>query len=94
MSPVFGETGTFREGKVRYGVMGQTITQKIIAAHAGKDEVRPGDLLFVDVDVCLANDITAPIAMESFEKAGYKKVFDPSLRGNTDRFVLRLRRPE
>ena len=58
--------------------MGQTITQKIIAAHAGKDEVRPGDLLFVSVDVCLANDITAPIAMESFEKAGYKKVFDPS----------------
>ncbi len=58
--------------------MGQTITQKIIAAHARRDEVKPGDLLFVDVDVCLANDITAPIAIEAFEKAGYKKIFDPS----------------
>lgn len=58
--------------------MAQTITQKIIAAHTGRDEVAVGDLLFVDVDVCLANDITAPIAIESFRKAGFKKVFDSS----------------
>lgn len=58
--------------------MGQTITEKIIAAHAGKDTVKPGELMFVDVDVCLANDITAPIAIESFRKAGFDRVFDQS----------------
>ncbi|MFC1671625.1 3-isopropylmalate dehydratase large subunit [Planctomycetota bacterium] len=56
--------------------MGQTIAQKIIAAHAGRDSVDPGDLLFADVDVCLANDITAPIAIDSFREAGFEKVFD------------------
>jgi 3-isopropylmalate/(R)-2-methylmalate dehydratase large subunit len=56
--------------------MGTTITEKIIAAHAGLMEVRPGQFVYADVDVCLGNDITAPIAIEEFEKAGIKKVFD------------------
>lgn len=56
--------------------MGMTITEKIIAAHAGLMEVRPGQFVYADVDVCLGNDITAPIAIEEFEKAGIKKVFD------------------
>ncbi len=57
--------------------MGMTITEKIIAAHCGEREVRPGQFVYANVDVCLGNDITAPIAIEEFEKAGIKKVFDP-----------------
>ncbi len=56
--------------------MGQTIAQKIIAAHADRDGVEPGELLFADVDVCLANDITAPIAIDAYREAGFEKVFD------------------
>ena len=46
----------------------QTITEKILAAHAGRASVEPGELLNVKVDVLLANDITAPLAkdMEAF----------------------------
>ena len=57
--------------------MGMTITEKIISAHAGRKEVYPGQFVYADVDVCLGNDITAPIAIEEFEKAGLQKVFDP-----------------
>ncbi len=53
-----------------------TITQKIIAAHAGKDRVTPGELLFANVDIALANDVTAPIAIQEFEKTGAAEVFD------------------
>ncbi len=53
-----------------------TITEKIIAAHAGLMEVHPGQFVYAEVDVCLGNDITAPIAIEEFEKAGIKRVFD------------------
>ncbi|HOX38507.1 MAG TPA: 3-isopropylmalate dehydratase large subunit [Candidatus Brocadiia bacterium] len=56
--------------------MGMTITEKIIAAHSGVDSIRPGQFVYADVDVCLGNDITAPIAIEEFEKAGLKKVYD------------------
>lgn len=56
--------------------MGQTITEKILAAHAGLQEVQPNDLLEIDVDLVLANDITAPIAINEFEKVGVGKVFD------------------
>src|SRR5574340_980369 len=56
--------------------MGQTITEKILAAHAGKDTVRPDDLLEIDVDVVLANDVTAPIAITEFRKVGKPRVFD------------------
>jgi len=53
-----------------------TITEKIIAAHSEKDSVSPGEYVESKVDLVLANDITAPLAIEEFEKAGAKKVFD------------------
>jgi 3-isopropylmalate/(R)-2-methylmalate dehydratase large subunit len=53
-----------------------TITEKILAAHSGKDEVAPGELINAKVDLVLANDITAPIAIKEFEKIGAKEVFD------------------
>jgi 3-isopropylmalate/(R)-2-methylmalate dehydratase large subunit len=53
-----------------------TITEKILAAHAGKEKVSPGELLNAKVDLILANDITAPIAISEFGKTGAKKVFD------------------
>lgn len=53
-----------------------TITEKILAYHAGKDSVVPGDLIMAKLDLVLANDITAPLAIEEFRKAGAKKVFD------------------
>jgi 3-isopropylmalate/(R)-2-methylmalate dehydratase large subunit len=54
-----------------------TITEKILAAHAGKDAVVPGEIVRVPVDLALANDITAPLAIREFARAGAKKVFDP-----------------
>ncbi len=56
--------------------MGQTITEKILAAHAGQQIVRPNDLLEIDVDIVLSNDVTAPIAITEFRKVGVKNVFD------------------
>ncbi len=56
--------------------MPMTITEKILALHAGVEEVSPGDLIEVKVDMALANDVTAPLAIETFEKIGTKKVFD------------------
>ncbi|MCL4475696.1 MAG: 3-isopropylmalate dehydratase large subunit [Nitrospirae bacterium] len=53
-----------------------TITEKILAAHSGKSEVSPGELINAKVDLILANDITAPIAMQEFKKTGAKDVFD------------------
>ena len=53
-----------------------TITEKILAAHAGKEFVEPGELIMAKLDVLLANDITAPIGIEEFRKAGAKHVFD------------------
>lgn len=53
-----------------------TIAEKIIAAHAGKEQVAPGDLVIAKLDFVLANDITAPIAISEFRKIGAKKVFD------------------
>ncbi len=58
--------------------MGQTITEKILAWHAGRDEVMPGDLLGVRVDLALANDITAPLAIAAFRAMGAERVFDPA----------------
>ena len=57
--------------------MGQTITEKILAAHAGRESVMPGELLNVRIDLALANDITAPIAIEVFEESKADAVFDP-----------------
>jgi len=56
--------------------MGMTITQKILAEHSGKDFVEAGELIMADVDLVLANDITGPVAIQEFKKAGGKKVFD------------------
>lgn len=53
-----------------------TITEKILAAHSGKPEVSPGELINAKVDLILANDITAPIAIQEFKKTGAKDVFD------------------
>ncbi|HWQ28634.1 MAG TPA: 3-isopropylmalate dehydratase large subunit [Dehalococcoidia bacterium] len=57
--------------------MGMTMAEKILAAHAGKARVEPGDLINVKVDVVMANDITAPIAIEQFRRLGVSRVFDP-----------------
>ena len=56
--------------------MGQTITQKILAAHCGKKSVDPGELINAKVDLVLGNDITAPIAIKEFEKISAADVFD------------------
>ena len=56
--------------------MGMTITEKILCAHTDLTEVRPGMLINTKVDIALGNDITAPIAVSEFRKAGGKKVFD------------------
>ncbi len=56
--------------------MGMTITEKILAAHAGKDKVAPGELINVQLDLCLGNDITAPLAIEQFREIGARRVFD------------------
>ncbi len=53
-----------------------TLTEKILAAHAGVDRVRPGDLVEARVDFCFANDITAPLTIREFEKIGVPTVFD------------------
>ena len=56
----------------------QTITQKILAAHCGKESVEPGELIMARVDIALGNDITAPLAIQDFHKVGGKQVFDRS----------------
>jgi len=54
----------------------QTITEKILAAHAGKEFVEPGELVLAKVDIALGNDITAPLAIKVFREVGAQKVFD------------------
>lgn len=56
--------------------MGMTMTQKILAAHAGLDRVEAGDLITVDLDLVLGNDITTPVALKSFQAIGKGEVFD------------------
>jgi 3-isopropylmalate/(R)-2-methylmalate dehydratase large subunit len=53
-----------------------TITEKIIAAHAGRASVQPGDFVFANVDIALGNDITAPIAIRELAAAGIGRVWD------------------
>lgn len=55
---------------------GMTISEKILAAHCGKDRVYPGDLIYARLDLILANDITAPIAIKEFQKIGARDIFD------------------
>lgn len=56
--------------------MGMTMTQKILAKHAGLDGVTSGQLIEASVDLTLANDITGPVAIREMEKAGFQHVFD------------------
>ena len=53
-----------------------TMTQKILAAHAGLDRVEAGQLILVDLDRVLGNDITSPVAIREFEKLGADAVYD------------------
>lgn len=57
--------------------MGMTITEKILAEHAGLDAVEPGQLINARVDLVLGNDITAPVAIEQWRSLGMEKLFDP-----------------
>ena len=56
--------------------MGMTMTQKILAAHAGLDRVQAGQLIEAKLDLCLGNDITSPVAINEFERCGACSVFD------------------
>ena len=58
--------------------MGMTMTQKILARHAGLGSVRAGQLIQAKLDLVLGNDITTPVAINEFEAAGFDKVFDKS----------------
>lgn len=58
--------------------MAMTMTQKILAAHAGLEEVHAGQLIRTRLDLVLGNDITSPVAINEFEKAGFEQVFDKS----------------
>jgi 3-isopropylmalate/(R)-2-methylmalate dehydratase large subunit len=58
--------------------MVMTLTEKILAEHCDRKRVRPGEILSCRVDVALGNDVTAPLAINAFRKAGAKKLFKPS----------------
>jgi 3-isopropylmalate/(R)-2-methylmalate dehydratase large subunit len=56
--------------------MGMTVSEKILSAHAGVGSVSPGQLIEASLDMTLANDITAPIAIEEFRRLGAERVWD------------------
>ena len=56
--------------------MSMTMTQKILAAHAGLDKVEAGELILVNLDRVLGNDITSPVAIREFNKLGLDGVYD------------------
>ncbi len=56
--------------------MGMTMTQKILAAHAGLDSVTAGQLINAKLDIVMGNDITTPVAVNEFKKTGFCNVFD------------------
>ena len=56
--------------------MGMTMTQKILARAAGLEQVQAGQLIEAQLDLVLGNDITTPVAINEFEKAGFDSVFD------------------
>lgn len=58
--------------------MGMTMTQKILAAHAGLDQVVPGQLIEADIDLALANDVTAPVSIRVLRESDFVRVFDRS----------------
>lgn len=57
--------------------MGMTITEKILADHSGRKEVRAGELITAKIDLAMANDVTAPLAIKILERYGIDRVFDP-----------------
>jgi 3-isopropylmalate/(R)-2-methylmalate dehydratase large subunit len=59
-------------------VSGMTITEKILARAAGRERVRPGDLVMAEVDLAMGNDITAPVAIKRFRQLELDRVWDPS----------------
>ena len=56
--------------------MGMTMTQKIIADHSGKESIKAGEFVEMELDIVLGNDITTPVAIKEFKKMGAKKVYD------------------
>ena len=56
--------------------MSMTMSQKILAQHAGLEEVRSGQLIMANLDLVLGNDITSPVAINEFKKFGIDQVFD------------------
>ena len=56
--------------------MAMTMTQKILAAHAGLETVKAGDLIEAKLDLVLGNDITTPVAISVFDKTGFTGIFD------------------
>jgi 3-isopropylmalate/(R)-2-methylmalate dehydratase large subunit len=56
--------------------MGMTLTEKILARHAGRDRVEPGELILAKVDLALGNDVTSPIAIDAVRRMGVRAVFD------------------
>ena len=56
--------------------MGMTMTQKILAAHAGEASVKAGQLIQAKLDIVMGNDITTAVALKEFQKTGAKEVFD------------------
>ena len=58
--------------------MGMTMTQKILAAHAGLESVKAGQLINARLDMTLANDITGPVSINEFDGTGFDSVFDKS----------------
>ncbi|MFH0935296.1 MAG: 3-isopropylmalate dehydratase large subunit [Candidatus Omnitrophota bacterium] len=56
--------------------MPYTIAEKILLAHSDKKSIKPGEFIEAQVDLALGNDITAPLAIKEFKKAGFKEVFD------------------
>jgi len=60
------------------GVRVLTLSEKILAAHSSKKKVKPGEFINAKVDLVLANDITAPLAIKEFQRLGVSKVFDPA----------------
>ena len=56
--------------------MGMTMTQKILAAHAGLDSVKAGQLIRAKLDMVLGNDVTTPVAINEFKANGFDKIFD------------------
>ncbi len=56
--------------------MGMTLTEKILARHAGKEKVEPGELILARVDLALGNDVTSPLAIQAVRSLGIREVFD------------------